>query len=239
MNNPNYLASYHSVPKRCVRAVVRNLLLRPAVALLLRTEITGVEHLTGLPKSYILIGNHTSHLDAPMVFGLLPESAVRRLAAGAAADYFYTNSARSWLTSLFFNTYPVDRKGKTATKHVGHAGGMTAALLRSGVPVLLFPEGTRSRDGKLGQFHPGAAALAAKLNIPLVPLALRGGQAAMPVGRKFPKLNRPPVSLQIGEPLYARPGESAPVFMERARAQIVQLLQRETPDTAAPDSVNG
>lgn len=225
MSNPTDLAGYHSQPKRWVRAVVRKLLLRPAVKLLLSTEVSGVQNLAGLPDAYILIGNHSSHLDAPMMFSLLPESVVRRVATAAAADYFYTNSLRSGLTSLFFNTYPVDRKGKTATKHVGRAGGMTESLLHSGIPVLLFPEGTRSRDGKLGQFHPGAAALAAKLDLPLIPIAMRGGREAMPVGRKLPQLNRPPVSLQVGTPLYAQPGESAPVFMERARAQIVKMLQ--------------
>lgn len=65
---------------------------------------------------------------------------------------------------------------------------MTGRLLRAGVPILVFPEGTRSRDGKMGTPKPGAAALAIKAGFRSFQLVMSGGHEAMPVGAAFPKV---------------------------------------------------
>ncbi|WP_353065308.1 lysophospholipid acyltransferase family protein [Arcanobacterium hippocoleae] len=196
------LDDYHNPVKRKIRKLVRSVLTRPAIKTLLQTKVEGKENADGLTGAFIVVGNHSSHLDAPMVFSLLPDQITANLATGAAADYFYRRRGISKLTSLFFNTYPVERSGK-ATKQPGAAVGMTGRLLRDGIPILLFPEGTRSRDGHLGQFKPGAAALAIKFNVPILPLAMTGGGEAMPVGASFPKLNHPEVAMYIGKPMWA------------------------------------
>ena len=103
---------------------------------------------------------------------------------------------------------------------------MTARLLREGIPILIFPEGTRSRSGEMGEFKVGAAALAIKFGIPIVPLALRGGHDAMPVGAVLPAPNRPPVDMFIGKPMFAEEGEDAEAFMSRVRSQILAMLEQ-------------
>lgn len=232
------LDDYHSEHKRNTRKAVRALVTRPVIKTLLKTKVEGKENAADLSGAFVVVGNHSSHLDAPMVFSLLPSNVTANLATGAAADYFYRRKAISKLTSLFFNTYPVERPGKK-TKKPGAAVGMTGRLLRDGIPILLFPEGTRSRDGKLGLFKPGAAALAIKFDVPVLPLAMTGGGEAMPVGASFPKLNHPKVAMYIGKPMHPRSGETAEEFTERIRSQIQAMLTEETANPTFGETATG
>ena len=234
-----YLSKGHSV----ARKVVRHTVTKPVINSVLKAEIEGEENVRDLDGAYIVIGNHSSHLDAPMMFSLLPDSMSGRLATGAAADYFYRRKFVSGLTSLFFNTYPVERKTKAvpevAKPERSPASGMTARLLAAGVPILIFPEGTRSRDGRMGMFKSGAAALSIKMNVPVVPVALIGGHEAMPVGSVWPRLNRPRVKLVIGHPMRPLEGESPEEF--NARLYEVVSIMRATghpvdPGMLAPGS---
>ena len=157
---------------------VRRYMTRPVMSTYLKTEVLGEENVKGLEGAFILVPNHSSHLDAPMVFSLLPDWITEKLATGAAADYFYRKRGISSLTSVFFNTYPILRKGKRESVEHSKAAGMTGRLLRAGVPILVFPEGTRSRSGKIGQPKAGAAALAMQVGVPIVPIAMLGGHDA-------------------------------------------------------------
>ncbi|MFD0504382.1 lysophospholipid acyltransferase family protein [Streptomyces chiangmaiensis] len=115
------------------------------------TDVTvlGRECLKDVEDAYVVAANHTSHLDAPLILGALPCRLARYLAAGAAADYFFDVRWRRGLTALFCNAFPVDRTG------VNPRGVSAKTLLNRGVPLLIFPEGTRSRDGSPGTFKPG------------------------------------------------------------------------------------
>ncbi|SDU78909.1 1-acyl-sn-glycerol-3-phosphate acyltransferase [Arcanobacterium phocae] len=232
MSELHPLDDYHSDGKRKVRKAVRKILTRPVLKTVLKATVWGEENVEGLEGAYVVVGNHSSHLDAPMVFSLLPEHMTENLATGAAADYFYRKKGIAKLTSVFFNTYPIERKGKTVGAHVGRAAGMTSRLLRDGIPILIFPEGTRSRDGQMGIFKPGAAAIALKIGVPIVPLAMSGGHEAMPVGRVLPPLNHPEVELFIGEPMHGQPDDTPEVFIARVRHQIEMMLEQKT---ANPD----
>ncbi|MDP9806189.1 1-acyl-sn-glycerol-3-phosphate acyltransferase [Trueperella bonasi] len=228
MTNLHPLDDYHSESKKNMRRGVRKFLTRPVIKSVLDTSVSGQHNVEGLEGAYIVVGNHSSHLDAPMVFTLLPDHMTDQLATGAAADYFYRKPTISKLTSLFFNTYPIERKVDPRDPNAGRAKGMTSRLLRAGIPILIFPEGTRSRTGELGEFKTGAAALAMKFDVPIVPLAMSGGHEAMPVGAVLPTPNRPPVSMYIGKPMKAREGESAEDFTGRVRRHIIEMLDQET-----------
>ena len=242
------LPAYLSSPRRRLRAAVRRFCTSPVINLLLSPQVYGKQYgeellqlsaASPFPGAYIVVANHSSHLDAPMLFALLPSEITARLATGAAADYFYKNRVVAALTSLFFNTYPVKRHrqqknpaaASLATPNPAAPSdankkipGFSEQLLRAGVPILLVPEGTRSRSGKLGEFHSGAAALAQQLEIPILPVAMRGGRDAMPVGAKFPKLGKNPVEMHIGQPLLGQPGETATDFTARLKEAIATLI---------------
>jgi 1-acyl-sn-glycerol-3-phosphate acyltransferase len=205
------------------RFVAQHLILKPVVWSLVTVQIIGREKVRKTSGAFVVVANHSSHLDAPLILGSLPRRMSRYLAAGAAADYFFDVWWRRGLTALFFNAFPVDRSGN-------HPRRVSAKeLLQRGVPLLVFPEGTRSKDLKLHAFKPGAAALATTVGVPVLPVALIGAGEAHPRGSSWPKPGRLPVGVVYGEPMMARPGETAAEFMARVKAEIEGLIAEHGP----------
>ena len=91
------------------------------------------------------------------------------------------------------------------------------------MPLLLFPEGTRSRTGAMSGFTPGAAALSISRDTPVLPIALVGAYAAMPYGATLPVPGRPHVHIVFGRPLRAAPGEIARQFSDRLYRYVVEM----------------
>lgn len=205
------------------RFVAQHLILKPVVWSLVTVQVIGREKVRKTTGAFVVVANHSSHLDAPLILGSLPRRMSRYLAAGAAADYFFDVWWRRGLTALFFNAFPVDRSGN-------HPRRVSAKeLLRRGVPLLVFPEGTRSKDLKLHAFKPGAAALAASVGVPVLPVALIGAGEAHPRGSSWPKPGRLPVGVVYGDPMHAQPGESAAEFTARVKAVIESLIAEHGP----------
>ncbi|RRD46105.1 1-acyl-sn-glycerol-3-phosphate acyltransferase [Tessaracoccus sp. OH4464_COT-324] len=205
------------------RQAAQMLLLKPALQRILRVRIHGLSNLDGLQMPFIVFGNHSSHFDAPLILTSLPSKLGKNVAVGAAGDYFYDKWWKAGPMSLFLNGYPVDRgKGGKGKR------GMSAALLSDGVPLLLFPEGTRSRTGAMGPFKPGVAALCISNGCPAVPVALLGAHEAWPTSQKNLPKGRPEVHVVFGRPMQPRSGEIAHTFSERMRRQLLELH-----DTAA------
>jgi len=211
------LHRFTSRAQATARFVAQRAILKPVTWSVVRVTVIGRKNLRGVGPSFVVVANHSSHLDTPLIFGALPRKLARYLAAGAAADYFFDVWWRRGLTALFFNAFPVDRSGS-------NRGGVSAkVLLEKGVPLLVFPEGTRSRTGELGTFKSGAASLAAATGVPCLPVALIGASIAHPRGSKWPKPGRLPVGVVFGRPLSQADGESVGDFTSRIRAEIVSL----------------
>jgi len=210
------------------RFVAQRGLLKPLVWRLATVTVLGTERLHGLTGPFVVVSNHTSHLDAPLILGALPRKLARYLAAGAAADYFFDVWWRKGLTSLFFNAFPVDRTGLRGRQ------GLATSLLDDGVPLLLFPEGTRSRTGEMGAFKPGAAALCISRDVPCIPVGIAGASEAMPYGKKWPERGRPPVYVAFGEPMVAEDGETASEFSDRIAKEVSGLYDEAMAYLAAP-----
>src|SRR4029434_6071801 len=129
---------------------------------------------------------------------------------------------RRGLTSLIFNTFPVDRTGLRGRK------GLATSLLDEGVPLLLFPEGTRSRTGEMAAFKPGAAALCISRDVPCVPVGIVGASEAMPYGQNWPTRGRLPVYVTFGEPMSAEDGETVAQFSERIANEGIGVIDADT-----------
>jgi 1-acyl-sn-glycerol-3-phosphate acyltransferase len=205
---------YTSPLHAAARFAAQRGLLKPLVWRLATVTVLGRERLRGLSAPFVVVSNHTSHLDAPLIFGALPRKLARYVAAGAAADYFFDVWWRKGLTALFFNAFPVDRTGLRGRK------GLATSLLDDGVSLLLFPEGTRSRTGEMGAFKPGAAALCISRDVPCLPIAILGAAEAMPYGKNWPERGRPPIYLVFGEPMRPEDGETASAFSERMAKEV-------------------
>lgn len=205
------------------RFVAQRGLLKPLVWRLVTVDVIGAEHLERLDGGYVVVANHSSHLDAPLVFGALPRKAARYLAAGAAADYFFEVRWRKALTTLFFNAFAVERNAE------GKRASQSQRLLEAGIPILLFPEGGRARAGEFRPYKPGPFALALGTDCPVVPLALVGASSAMPRGVNWPLKGRMPVTVVIGEPMRGEPDEKPREFSERVAARVRELHESIAP----------
>jgi 1-acyl-sn-glycerol-3-phosphate acyltransferase len=217
-----------------VREVVLLGVLGPLIDLYTRGQVLGREHLDGLEPPVLFVANHSSHVDTPAILRALPAAWRRRTAVAAAADYFYRVPWLAHVVSLAFNTVPVQRKGEGPGP-----GGATqlTALLDDGWSLVVFAEGTRSRDGTVGRLRSGAAVLAAERGLAIVPVHVAGTHALMPPGRRWMRRTRGrftgprhPIAVHFGPPVRPREGEHRTDVMERVRQFFESSGAVTTPD---------
>lgn len=155
--------------------------------------VEGREHLRAVRGPVLMIANHSSHFDTPVVLSTLPARLRAKTAVAAAADKFYRPGKRGWWFSLFWNAYPIERGGGR------DALAYSQDLLARGWSLLLYPEGTRTTSGGMRDLRHGAAILAMNAGVPVVPVYTQGLRNVMPKGERVP---RPaPVRVRIGEPI--------------------------------------
>jgi 1-acyl-sn-glycerol-3-phosphate acyltransferase len=143
-------------------------------------------------RSYVLVANHASHLDALCLLSALPLAKLHHAHPVAAADYFFASSAAGALSGVFINALPFSRKG-----HVRQSLNACRNLLaRDGNVLILFPEGTRSTSGEIGRFKGGVGELVAGTDVPVVPCYLDGAHRAWPKGAWIPRPRK--LTLRIG-----------------------------------------
>jgi 1-acyl-sn-glycerol-3-phosphate acyltransferase len=164
----------------------------------------------------VFVANHSSHIDTPLILNALPRAWRRRTVVAAAADYFYVKRPKAALVSLLFGTVPVARDGG-GTSDLGHIED----LLRDRWSLLMYPAGTRhAGEGEPRRLRTGAALLAARHGLPLVPVHLSGTRGAMPPGQVWPRRKawepRHPVRIAFGAPIWP----AAPAERETAIGQV-------------------
>lgn len=152
-----------------------------------------------VPKTegFLVAANHASHLDAGLVKYALGAPGAR-LTSIAAQDYFFASPLRRWYFENFTNLMPIRRKGtfKDTMRQANQA-------LLGGAPLLVFPEGTRSVDGRMATFKPAIISLALAAKCPILPIYLWGTYEAMPKGGLLLPLARR-IGASVGAPLPAR-----------------------------------
>ncbi len=191
-----------SAPARWLRERFMVLVMNPILDHYAARRASGFEKLLHLKGPVILVANHASHMDTPIILSALPRRLRKRTAVAAAADYFYRYRITAYLASLLFNTVPVDRNGGGGgTKHLDK-------LLDDGWNLLLYPEGTRKHGNSPGRVRRGAAVLASHHNLSIVPIRVTGTAAAMPPGAFWPKRlrgrlfsRRHRVEVSFGDPI--------------------------------------
>jgi 1-acyl-sn-glycerol-3-phosphate acyltransferase len=221
---------------RALRETILQFGLAPLMDWYTRARVSGRDVFAELPPPVVFVANHSSHLDTPTILRALPLKWRQRTAVAAAADYFYKKRAVARFVALIFNTVPIQRRGG------GLGGGSTEhvdTLIDQRWNLLMFPEGTRSRDGHVGKMRSGAAVIAQQHGVPIVPIRVKGTHDAMPPGRNWPKRlkgrvfsRRHKVEVQFGDPIWPAAGEHRHDVMERVRAFIDPDGR---PEPAAPE----
>ncbi|PKT71514.1 1-acyl-sn-glycerol-3-phosphate acyltransferase [Streptomyces populi] len=174
--------------------VLKYVLLGPLLRLVFRPRIEGLEHIPSSGAA-IVAGNHLSFAD----HFLMPAILKRRITFLAKAEYFTGPGVKGRLTAAFFRSIgqiPVDRSGKEAGQAAIHEG---LGVLRKDELLGIYPEGTRSHDGRLYKGKVGVAVMALRAQAPVIPCAMIGTFEAQPPGRKLPRIH--PVTIRFGKPL--------------------------------------
>ena len=195
LSTAEYLRNFPREPRMFHYAVrsLAALLLRGWMKLYHRLRIDGRENLPD-EGSFVIVCNHTSHLDTLTILCAMPLAKIHRVFPAAAADYFFSSVPRSAVSAILINALPFDRKLKGA-----ESLAVCAELLGNpGNVLLIFPEGTRTTSGELGRFRSGIGRLVAGTGLPVVPCHLQGGFEAWPKGRIIPRPWR--LHLRIGAP---------------------------------------
>jgi len=192
------------------------LLIRALLRVYLRFEILGAENLPN-DKSFVLVANHSSHLDSVCLLAALPLGRLHRAFPVAAADYFFRSLPRSWFASVVMNALPFGRQWR-----VRESLALCRSLLAEpGNVLIIFPEGTRSRTGQLQSFKPGIGALLAGSEVCVLPCYLEGAFRAWPKGRRVPRPRK--VRLLIGPPRDFRREDDAALVAAELREAVEAL----------------
>jgi 1-acyl-sn-glycerol-3-phosphate acyltransferase len=182
-----------------------------------RAEVEGLENIS--PHGvYVFASNHASYMDTPVVLGNVPVQ-------------FRFLAKRGLFMIPFLGTH-LQRAGHipvfrgNARQNLRTLVMAAETVQKRGISLLIFPEGGRSQDGKLGQFSEGAAYIAVKAGVPLVPLTLLGTRAVLPFGSGLPRPGR--VRMVVGNPI---PTDGLSLkcreqITAQARAQIAANLER-------------
>lgn len=156
-----------------------------------RLHATGAERVP-MGRAYVYMSNHQSHLDIPMLYATLPSPTIRML--GKKELFQIPLWGRGLRAAEFIE---VDRSNHVAAmKSIEEA----KRLVRDGVSIYLAPEGTRSRDGRIGALKKGGFHLALGTGAPIVPVAVRGTIDILPRGARSARLGRD-VHVTIGAPI--------------------------------------
>lgn len=173
---------------------LKHIVLGPLLRLLFRPRVEGLENVPTRGPA-ILASNHLSFSDS--IF--LPLMVPRRVTFLAKSDYFTGRSIKGRLIAAFFKgvgQLSVDRSGGRASEA---ALATSLSVLEQGDLLGIYPEGTRSPDGRLYRGKTGVARIALEAGVPVIPVAMIDTEKIQPPGRVVPKIGR--IGIRFGEPL--------------------------------------
>ncbi len=174
--------------------LMKHWVIGPLLTTVFRPWVKGLEN---VPRTgpLIVVCNHLSFVDS--VF--LPLMIDRQMAFLAKSDYFTGKGIKGWFIRFFMTSagqLPIDRSGGKASEASLNAG---LQVLAEGGVLAIYPEGTRSPDGRMYRGRTGVARMILEAHVPVIPAAVIGTEKVMPLGSNIPKVHR--VGVVIGEPL--------------------------------------
>jgi 1-acyl-sn-glycerol-3-phosphate acyltransferase len=213
-------------PASLLRWLFFLLIVRPAVLILLGLNL---RHRERLPRHgpAIVVANHNSHLDTPVLMSLFPHRLLPRLRPVAAVDYFLKDERLAWFARRIVGIVPLDRRpeGRTTGGGADPLLALERALDRGDI-LILFPEGTRGEPERMTALKSGVAHLARRRpDVPVVPVFMHGLGKALPKGEAL--LVPFFVDVFVGERI-AWPG-TRDAFMADLAARFGELAREATP----------
>jgi long-chain acyl-CoA synthetase len=193
-------------------------------------RVEGREHLRDLDGPVIFAANHQSHMDVPVILAALPARVRARVAPAMAKEFFkahffpeghtwrqwFTNTVNYYLAAFYFNAFPLPQREAGARQTLAYVGELTGR----GWSVLIFPEGERSATGSIKSFRGGIGMIAARLDVPVVPVRLDGVDRVLHMKAKMATPGR--VRVSFGAPMRLR-GEDYASLAAEVERQVKSL----------------
>jgi long-chain acyl-CoA synthetase len=218
-----------SWPVQLIRRLSQATWILPLARVFAHSRVEGREHLRDLAGPVVFAANHQSHMDVPVILAALPGKWRARVAPAMAKEFFkahffpagftwrerFTNTLNYYLAALYFNAFPLPQREAGARQTLQYIGELTG----EGWSILIFPEGQRSSSGDIKPFRGGIGMIAARLDVPIVPVRIDDVDKLLPVGSSFVRPGR--VRVAFGAPLRLHGADYASL------ASIVERAVRE------------
>lgn len=201
---------------RKARAVALDAAIVPLVERIARPTVQGAEILDALEPPVIVVANHQSHLDTPLVLSILPPRLRHRTVVGAGADFFFDRRTKGYLSAGLLGAIPIER-----TRASRSSAELALELVEDGWSLVLFPEGGRTPDGLEQELKAGAAQIAIKSGRPVVPLFIDGTYEIY--GKQSKGIHPGTTKVIVGRPLTPIEGERPAALQERIREALEVL----------------
>ncbi|MBA3294795.1 MAG: 1-acyl-sn-glycerol-3-phosphate acyltransferase [Geodermatophilaceae bacterium] len=210
--------------------VMSRFVLKPLFWLFFRPRITGRENVPAT-GAVILASNHLSFIDSIVI----PLVSPRKVAMLAKAEYWRGKGVKGWWTRTLFSSLgaqPVERGEHRAAQA---ALDTALAVLKLGDAFAIYPEGTRSRDGRLARGKTGVAWLALTADCPIVPVAVQGTNRIMPIGSRALRPHR--ASVSFGRPLHF-PQYAGQAARGKPRREVTDAVMTEIATLSGQDKAD-
>lgn len=193
--------------------------------------VAGTEHLDGLDR-VVLVSNHHSIFDTPFIVLSMPKRLRRRLSPVGGLDFFQPQPEHPLWVRLWRHSTILFMRGSLNVALIDRNRGQYSeldrldALIAGGWSLLIFPEATRSRTGRMGRFHHGAAELARRHQVPVVPIHIEGSQHVLGVGMRWPRSGD--VMIRVGAPILPNSVDSTAALTQAIRAAVEALGEKSS-----------
>ncbi len=205
-----------NLPARMARRIFLPGFLLPLARVFARVRTEGLDNLRALQPPVIFASNHQSYMDAVVIMSALPARWRYRVAPAMRKEFFeehfhgrsLTNSLNYYLSTLFFNAFPIPQREPGALSTLRYMGD----LANDRWCILIFPEGRMTARGEITPFQPGVAMIASKLQVPVVPVRIEGLDHVLHSTWKMARMGR--VRVAFGRPLHLAGAD----YLAQARA---------------------
>jgi 1-acyl-sn-glycerol-3-phosphate acyltransferase len=203
---------------RLARTALVETVIRPSISMIAKPHRQGYDRLRALPRdqSALFVANHHSHLDTSLLLTSIPLPWRHKLVVAAASDYFFDKRMKATMSALTIGAFPINRHS------MGRASADQAAeIINAGNSILIYPEGGRSPDGWGQPFKGGAAYLALRCGVPIVPIYLAGTGRIWRKGQRCPKPST--TSVIFGDPIWPTETDNTRRLNARIESAVATL----------------
>ena len=219
-----------TLPVRVLRRLSMATWILPLARVFAHVRVDGHDHLTRIDGPVVFAANHQSHFDVPVIFAALPGRWRAKVAPAMLKEFFrahfypaehtwrqwFTNSLNYYLASFYFNAFPIPQREAGARHTLRYMG----ELMAGGWSILIFPEGVRVETDEIKPFRGGIGMIASRLDVPVVPVRVRGVNRVLHTTWRFPRPGR--VHVAFGPPLRLR-GDDYAALAQQVEEAVKRL----------------